>query len=150
MLPRAKPQHKWLTREREAVLPRQMDDNHLVNCIRLLEKRYINPCESAPIYNDMVLEAGDRGIAVGVVGMSNTEQKIKRAKERQNEKMIKWTAAFRASGPPLVFDGAIVDADCSLTPTKSKKKSKGKSIKKIKVVEVRVVDVRARRIILED
>lgn len=106
------------------MLPSEMDDKHLVNCIRLLDSRFTNPQESSPLYNAMVMEASDRGIA------TNT---------RKREE--------------LEFDKAMAGQQLNSMKfiKRMKKVRKGaEAIKQVKVREVKVVDIRARRIILED
>ncbi len=141
-----------MTKEGEKLLPREMDDKHLVNCIRLMEKRTPYPFMANPIYADLVEEAHDRGIAIGqTIGQQLTvaARKYNNAAESM-ARLTKWQESMSERNARLSAIAHKAVATRRLNDAKKARKEKlFKKMTKPKVV-VRVVDVRARRILLED
>jgi len=134
------------------MLPSEMDDKHLVNCIRLIEARNTFP-KSIAIYNGMVLEASDRGIAMDAtraeieVDEQLTEQD---AIDRRNKASLK---AMQDITKAKIERSAIAHKAVATRrlnqATKLRKEKLFKDMTKNKVA-VKRRDIRQRRIILED
>lgn len=161
-----------MTIDGKFILPSEMDDKHLVNCIRLLEKRYTHPQQSAPIYNDMVLTASGRGIAMDatraemevdeqLVEQDEVDVRLNKAKikaqqytinkslqSREHDFLNEMQARAEKAERSAIAHKAVATRRLN-TAKKARKEKLFKDMTKNKVA-VKRVDIRQRRIILED
>jgi len=116
--------------------PSEMDDKHLVNCIRVIERRFIGPVHHCPIYTDMVNEAFERKINLPLPSG-----------------LVKIIPRKRSDGASAKVIESIVNMQLDslefIKPMEKVRKG-ARAIKQVKVAKIKVLDIRARRIILED